>query len=1566
MAKRLNKKIAIIGSLAVAVAAMLVIFALLYLSRNPQKYIADAQAELARPQPDYNAVEKAYQRAFAYARKNIDLKIDVLFKLSDMFVTTNQWSKAAGCWEQVLNFDTKNIKARHALLDYTYQIAVSGSWTMWKDVESNASELIDKGLDTSPRIYRMKGQALLELVKHGQMTDKEAAIKNLIEILQKANQDEPNNVDTYQYIADAITQRGEILAAKGVLGAADNARQEAVKILDKGVKNLPDEPKAYINLYNAKSIEARTNPDKYKELESSLVGMTKKFGSSPLVYSSLAQLYQINRKDTDKAVEAIKKAIELDKQNVSYAILAANLYYQKYTINKNEDDFQKAINTAQDALGFPDCLDVSGPKARVNFVNRYILHTFLADCFIDKAIDAPAENPEKAKWIEIAEKEVYQINQLLTSAENPYVMMWQGRLLLAKGQINDAVVKMNAAYELLTASGQAQQDVQLGKLSYELARIFRNSSETGAVIQFYTTAAKNGLYFSKPEMLLDFASTLIFVKDWQHALEAIDVFEKGIAKNERSTMLRINAYIGANMLEQAQESLDKLSIEDSNVLRLKIAFLNRKIIQTSLQLEQDANTAERRQQPVENREQLKKEYDIITKQRDSLRDKFVSSNAANIREEEVIDICRTYISGGQTGKAQKLTEDFLRIHPDSVNVKVYQLVLAEPQPVNVPPEKLEQLMVKTIESLNEPVKRATLLGQFYLDRKQIDKASEFFQQVLRIEPNNNQAVGALFDIALNNENYEQAGKMAEIAQQNNIDLCEGEFFKARLDFTRKDYKKAIERINNCLEKRPIFSMGYLLRSQAEAACQKETDAISDMKKAYSLNPFDTMITRNFVYLLYNRNKKLGTSVSSEQVAELKTAIVDAIRANPTDVKLQSFYADYASNTDPERALAICQQIQKYQPSVENSLILGRLAVKMSTISKIEAQKKAYLAMAEDAYGKARELDPNDKRVTGAYSEFLSTTGQSDKAEKVLGDQKDLLWRFYLRNGKYDKAKQLLTQLYTTRPQDANLLKGLISVSKAQKDQEGTRKYIVELLKVDDSLDNRFLEVESCLESGLVDDAKTKVDSLSEKYPDEPRIMFLKAWFVAKQGKIEEAIKLINKNLEVDKTNPRIWRLRGQMNLALNNLNQAIDDLQKSKAIEDNADVRIDLAKAYIRNNREEEAIAELKAAADEQGSSVARNMLEQAYMMTGKQDRLAKFYVETIEKFPSSVYWYDQAAELALFQKDYEKASTFFDTAFQNSLKIDSNLPDEQAFEGKLRVFIESKKYDQLLAEAGKSLEGPMAAIAYARMAEAKFQMGDKDTAVQYFRKALEKAGTNESRIVNILRYMSQIVGSDEAKKWCNEKLQSQPNSLAVNLAMFNLYKATGDNDKAIEYIDNCIRISGDDQQLKQSCQINKVSILQAMFAKTKDKTFIEKVIKEYESMLKEQPKNTLILNNLAYTLAESEMDVGKALEYAERAYNAMSNNPEVLDTYGYVLLKSGKAEQANEILQRALQQFEQNKISAPIEVYEHVGWAKEKLGQAKEALESYKRAMEIAGKDASKDVKDRISAEIERVSAKQ
>jgi tetratricopeptide (TPR) repeat protein len=1566
MAKRLNKKVAIIGSLVLAMLIMASIVAILRLSRSPQKYLADAQAALALKEPDYKAAEKAYGMAFAYAKKNIELKIDILFKLADMYISHNEWPKAAGCWNQIINFDTKNLKARLAILDYNYRIATSGNWMTWKEIESNVSEMIDKKLDTSPRMYRLKGQALVELVKHGQMTDKDKAVNDAMENLQKASQTEPNNVDVYQYLADAIVQKGEIAAAKGILKSVENARQEADKVMQKGVEALPNEPKAYINLYNSKLSEAGDDQDKIKKVETDIIKLTQKFPDSALPYFALAQLYQRSPKDIDKAIASIEKSIQFDKQNVTYALTAATLYYRKYIVNKDQQDFQKAIDIAVEALSCPESLDVPGPKARISFINRYSLHTFLAGCYLDMATEPAGGQTKTSNWQELGEKEVYQIDQLLGSAENPYAVMWQGRILLAKGQKDEAIVQMYAAYQKLTAAGSAQTqgDAQLGILAYELAKIYQNTTETGATVQFYSTALKNGVHYSRPEILLNFATALIRVQDWQHSLEALDFFDKNFGGNNQSRDLRISAYLGANMLDKAQEMFDKLSDDDPNVLRLKNMFYNAKVTQTNWELIQKQPGKEQQLQQNEQNQQLKVKNEQMKNESRKIRDKLAAIGCKQITEAELSDMYKRYVNDGEDKKAATFVNNYLVIHPNSVSASMYKVILAEPSPVNVPPERLEQITSQVFGAMKDPIRSGIGLGQYYQQRDKKEEAAKCYDKVLQIAPDNNDAIIGLFDIAISEKNFSRAQEIAETARKNNIDSCGGELFKARLAFARGEYQTAIERTNNCLEKRPVFSQAYLLRSQAYSAIGKESDAIDDAKKAYSFSPVDSYVARNLAYMLYNRNQKLGDTATVEQIAETRNALEVAIRANPMDNNLKSFYAQFISSSEPDRAIAISQQLQKAMPTVDNSLRLASLAFRLAQQSRVQSQRDVYNTIAMDAYKKAYELAPNDSRVIAAYTEYLRSNGKSDEAEKILTNRDDLLWRFYVRSGKMDEAQKELDKLYKANPEDINTIKGLLYVSRSKNDQAGVLKYSDNLLKIDKSLDNQIAQIESYLEVGLADEAQTKLASVREKYPDEPRALFLQTWQIAKQGKLDEALKLANRDLELDKSNPRAWRLRGQINLGLNNYNQAIDDLQKSKALSDNADVRIDLARVYARTGRDEQAIAELKAAIDELGSNVARGMLEEIYYKTGKVDQLSKFYQETITKFPDDVYWHNHAGNLALNTQNFDASYKYYDAAYQNSLKINSQSPDIEAFDGRMKSLLGAKKYDQLQAEATKYLDGPFASIAYSRMADAKAYAGDKASAVQYFRRALEKAGTNENFIIEILKEMNNTVGFDETVKWCNEKIQSQPDSIAVNIALFNLYNINQQYNKALEYADNCIKLTTDSEQVK-TLRFNKATLLYAVYNKTSDKTYLEKAIKEYESILQKEPTNIAVLNNLAYMLIESHMDAGKALEYAERAYKTASNNANVIDTYGYVLLKNGKLKEADEYMQRALQQYEKDKMSAPMDVYEHIGMVKEKLGQDAEALDAYKRAMELASKDISQEVKNRISAAIERLSSK-
>lgn len=76
---------------------------------------------------------------------------------------------------------------------------------------------------------------------------------------------------------------------------------------------------------------------------------------------------------------------------------------------------------------------------------------------------------------------------------------------------------------------------------------------------------------------------------------------------------------------------------------------------------------------------------------------------------------------------------------------------------------------------------------------------------------------------------------------------------------------------------------------------------------------------------------------------------------------------------------------------------------------------------------------------------------------------------------------------------------------------------------------------------------------------------------------------------------------------------------------------------------------------------------------------------------------------------------------------------------------------------------------------------------------------------------------------------------------------------------------------------------------------------RSYDKALKLNPDNALVLNNYAYFLSLEEMELDKALQMARRVMELEPGNSTYIDTYGWVLYKLGRYEEAKKALQQAV-----------------------------------------------------------------
>lgn len=125
---------------------------------------------------------------------------------------------------------------------------------------------------------------------------------------------------------------------------------------------------------------------------------------------------------------------------------------------------------------------------------------------------------------------------------------------------------------------------------------------------------------------------------------------------------------------------------------------------------------------------------------------------------------------------------------------------------------------------------------------------------------------------------------------------------------------------------------------------------------------------------------------------------------------------------------------------------------------------------------------------------------------------------------------------------------------------------------------------------------------------------------------------------------------------------------------------------------------------------------------------------------------------------------------------------------------------------------------------------------------------------------------------------------------------------------------------------------------------------KAFDDALNLDPENLPVLNNYSYYLSLRDSDLKKALKMSSVTVKAEPLNATYLDTYGWILHKLGKNQEASKYLKKAIENDE-----APSgEILQHYGDVLILLGRSEEALKYYREALKYLGdtKELEKKIK--------------
>ena len=338
-------------------------------------------------------------------------------------------------------------------------------------------------------------------------------------------------------------------------------------------------------------------------------------------------------------------------------------------------------------------------------------------------------------------------------------------------------------------------------------------------------------------------------------------------------------------------------------------------------------------------------------------------------------------------------------------------------------------------------------------------------------------------------------------------------------------------------------------------------------------------------------------------------------------------------------------------------------------------------------------------------------------------------------------------------------------------------------------------------------------------------------------------------------------------------------------------------------------------------------------LKSGKEEEAATYYQEILEEDSLNIFALTNLTDYYRQKGDFRNSYKYLAKSFA-SKQIDVNrkkailsyyLSDEDQVSAYSR---ELSNVIEVLAETHPE-ESDISLMA----ADFYIQTQDYNRAYHHLKNYLKlQKGTYNIYMQTIM--LANAAGlSDELLEICEKALQEYPDSTDIRffrgIAMYQ-------SGKYEDLIDNFRGIQADDFSNPDYASQVAMLIAEAYYRTSN----FEKSDSIFESLIREEPDNYIVLNNYSYYLAErgDKLDQAKAWSYMVVTKNP--DNATYLDTYAWVLYKLRSFEEAERYILFALDKGGENDP----EVNEHAGDIQLALGSYHIARSYYMKAIILGG----------------------
>lgn len=646
-------------------------------------------------------------------------------------------------------------------------------------------------------------------------------------------------------------------------------------------------------------------------------------------------------------------------------------------------------------------------------------------------------------------------------------------------------------------------------------------------------------------------------------------------------------------------------------------------------------------------------------------------------------------------------------------------------------------------------------------------------------------------------------------------------------------------------------------------------------------------------------------------------------------------------SDPETAKAQLAIAKALDPENSNVILLGAM-LQLRDGNRADALRQVEQVLAKDANNiEAMRLQSGILASDNRYEEALAA---ANRAIAVYPDESvlDLLKiRIHLEQKKFDEVVRDFDELVAKHPTDKKLRNDqIVTLTKIGKFDEAEQALRDAIAKDPADVETKLTLV-NFIESRDPARTQTTLQELIKASPGEVKLKSRLAGYYLGQRHIEDAEALFNEIVAADPTGKEGLQAKvKQAELAWAKGDQASAERLADEVIQvDGGNSQALLFRANMRMAKRDAdgAIADLRTVLrDQPNSDQTMALMAQAYAAKGELEVAESHWRKAIEVNPSNL-----GAIAPLFSTLLKRGDTVrAEELLTKSLSANPNNPSVLVLLVTLRS--EQKNWAGAEAALNELKNIPRAALA-AQMLNGQLAAarGRQPEAIQSFKAVLAQKPDHDEALLALVNAHEASGKRAELIGYMKTFIQQNPNNIGAYNTLGVAYKADKKLAEAAAILREAIK--------RNPKAVTTYKLLAGVLAQQGKLAEVPELLKQgleatghqpelmlelaeyyngvnergaaieiYTELLEKYPGIDDAANNLAYLLIEFDQSPGhieRAVKLTER-FKA-SKNPAYLDTYGWVLFKSGKPEAAVEVLKQATQMLPEN-----AEFYFHLGEA--------------------------------------------